>query len=85
MSNFDIEADDRRTESIVKKARTKTQKFTRNTTLRTTEIITRQSFDIVKKLGDGAYGVVYLVKKKDTGQLFALKELEKEHILRYNK
>jgi serine/threonine protein kinase len=32
-----------------------------------TEILTRDSFDIVKKLGDGAYGVVYLVKKKDTG------------------
>jgi serine/threonine protein kinase len=70
-----------RKESVVRK----TQKFTRVTTLRTTEIITRESFDIIKKLGDGAYGVVYMVKKKDTGHLYALKELEKNHILRYGK
>jgi len=28
---------------------------------------------------------VYLAKKKDTGQLYALKELKKDHILRYDK
>jgi len=53
--------------------------------LRTTEIITRESFDIDKKLGDGAYGVVYKAIKKDTKKNFALKELEKDHILRYGK
>lgn len=68
----------RRTKSKINGATDRvTQKYTRTTCLRVTEILTRDSFDIVKKLGDGAYGVVYLVKKKDTGQLFALKELEK--------
>ena len=44
-----------------------TQKFTRNTTLRTTEILTRDSFEVIKKLGDGAYGIVYMVRKKIGG------------------
>lgn len=38
-----------------------TNRYTRMTTLRVTEILTRNSFNIVKKLGDGAYGIVYLV------------------------
>ena len=65
-----------------------TQKFTRATTMRTTEILTKDSFKVVKKLGKGAYGSVYLVKKKSdkyTEKLYAMKELEKEHILKYDK
>ena len=62
-----------------------TQRFTRHTTLRKSEEITVESFDRDKKLGDGAYGVVYKVTKKDTKKNFALKELEKQHILRYGK
>ena len=62
-----------------------TNRYTRITTLRVTEVITKQSFNIVKKLGDGAYGVVYLVQKKDTAKLYALKELSKDHILRFSK
>ena len=38
-----------------------TNRYTRTTCLRVTEILTRASFNIIKKLGDGAYGVVYLV------------------------
>mmetsp|Transcript_18756 Transcript_18756/g.28805 ORF Transcript_18756/g.28805 Transcript_18756/m.28805 type:complete len:210 (+) Transcript_18756:353-982(+) len=64
--------------------------------MRTTEILTKDSFTIVKKLGQGAYGSVFLVKKKGkpskykgvdngNGKMFAIKELEKQHILRYNK
>ena len=63
-----------------------TNRYTRTTCLRVTEILTRNSFNIIKKLGDGAYGVVYLAQKKDNlNQLFALKELSKDHILRYSK
>lgn len=57
-----------------------TQKFTRATTMRTTEILSKESFKIVKKLGKGAYGSVYLVKKKSdkySDKLYAMKELEK--------
>lgn len=36
-------------------------------------------------LGQGAYGVVELVKKKNTGVKYALKVLEKDHILKYDK
>lgn len=43
-----------------------TNRYTRTTCLRVTEVLTRASFNILKKLGDGAYGVVYLAQKKDT-------------------
>lgn len=52
-----------------------TQKFSRSTTLRVTEVYTKDSFQIVKSLGSGAYGTVFLVKKKGTENLFAMKEL----------
>ena len=38
------------------------------------------SFDIVKQLGVGLSGSVYLVKSKTTGTLFALKTMRKESI-----
>jgi 3-phosphoinositide dependent protein kinase-1 len=60
-------------------------RYSRNTTLRKTEVIDRNSFNIVRKLGDGAYGVVYMAEKKNDGKVFALKELEKEHVLKYGK
>ena len=81
----------RRTSTVKKKttiggiSRQTTTRYTRGTTMRTTEVITLDSFERIKKLGDGAYGIVYLVKKKDTKQIYALKELEKDHILRYGK
>jgi len=40
-------------------------------------LYSRNSFDILKDLGSGAYGKVYLVKRKTDGQLFAMKELKK--------
>jgi hypothetical protein len=54
-----------------------TQRFSRHTTLRTTEVFSKNSFVFEKKLGEGAYGLVHLVKKKDTGKYYALKELQK--------
>ena len=53
--------------------------------MRSTEIITINSFNKLKKIGEGAYGEVFLVEKKDTKVQFALKVLEKDKILRYSK
>jgi serine/threonine protein kinase len=50
-----------------------TQRLTRKTTMRETELITKDSFKFIKKLGEGAYAKVYLVKKKDTDKLYGLK------------
>lgn len=52
---------------------------------RPTENITRDMFTVLAALGQGAYGVVELVKKKNTGVKYALKVLEKDHILKYDK
>ena len=38
-------------------------------------------FSILKVLGQGAFGKVYLVKKKDTGKLFAMKTMRKHKIV----
>ena len=62
-----------------------TTRYSRKTTLRTTEVIGIESFNILKELGNGAYGTVYLAEKKDTKQLFALKELSKQFIMKHDK
>ena len=41
-------------------------------------------FDIVKVIGSGSFGKVYLVRKKDDGKVFAMKTLKKDMILRKN-
>lgn len=41
-------------------------------------------FDIVKVIGRGSFGKVYLVRKKDDGKVFAMKTLKKDMILRKN-
>lgn len=38
-------------------------------------------FECVKVLGRGAYGKVMLVKKKSSGELFAMKSLRKEEMI----
>ena len=35
---------------------------------------------MLKVIGRGAYGKVTLVRKKDTGQVFAMKTLKKRHL-----
>ena len=42
--------------------------------------MTKDSFEYIKPLGEGSYGKVYLVKKKNSEELFALKELDKDRI-----
>ena len=38
-------------------------------------------FKVIRSLGAGAYAKVYLVKKKDTEQLFAMKAIRKDKLL----
>ena len=42
-------------------------------------------FDFIKNIGQGAYGSVFHVKRRQTGLEYALKQLEKDHILKYDK
>ena len=46
--------------------------------------MTIYGFKIVSVLGRGAFGKVFLVEKKDTGEAFAMKVLNKAHILNTN-
>ena len=40
----------------------------------------RDKYEIVKTLGSGGFGVVYLVKDKHTAALYAMKELQKNRM-----
>ncbi|CAI2370208.1 unnamed protein product [Moneuplotes crassus] len=44
------------------------------------EPVTLRSFSVIKIIGEGAYGKVYLVKKIDTGVLYAMKVIRKSGI-----
>ena len=48
------------------------------------EKISRKDFDILKVIGRGSFGKVYLVKKKGTNNVFALKTLNKEVVAKRN-
>ncbi|TKR60057.1 hypothetical protein L596_029643 [Steinernema carpocapsae] len=41
----------------------------------------KEMFDIIKTIGIGAFGQVSLVKKKDTGQIYAMKKLSKKDVI----
>lgn len=41
-------------------------------------------FTSIKVIGKGSYGKVMLVRKNDSGELFAMKILKKEHIAKRN-
>ena len=47
--------------------------------------ITPEHFKYLKTIGHGSYGHVYLVEHKATKVRYALKVLEKEHIIKYGK
>lgn len=51
---------------------------------RTGSNITKNDFETISVIGKGSYGKVTLVKKKDNGQLYALKALKKAEIIRRN-
>lgn len=40
---------------------------------------------IMKKIGDGAFGTVYLAQERATQLLVAIKALDKQHIVKTNK
>lgn len=46
--------------------------------------VTKQDFQMLSVIGKGSYGKVLLVKKNDTGELYAMKVLKKSEILRRN-
>ena len=60
-------------------------RYSGGTTLDNTVVLTKQSFAAVNKLGEGAYGTVCLVKKRDDDRLFAVKEISKSKIMQFNK
>lgn len=46
--------------------------------------ISNESFENIKVIGRGSFGKVYLVKKKDTGEYFAMKILRKDELIEKN-
>eukprot|EP00339_Tiarina_fusa_P014069 CAMPEP_0117008260 /NCGR_PEP_ID=MMETSP0472-20121206/7836_1 /TAXON_ID=693140 ORGANISM="Tiarina fusus, Strain LIS" /NCGR_SAMPLE_ID=MMETSP0472 /ASSEMBLY_ACC=CAM_ASM_000603 /LENGTH=414 /DNA_ID=CAMNT_0004710243 /DNA_START=82 /DNA_END=1326 /DNA_ORIENTATION=- len=46
--------------------------------------VSLEDFDILRLVGKGAYGKVHQVRKKDTGQIFAMKVMRKEMLIETN-
>lgn len=46
--------------------------------------VCKDDFQMLSVIGKGAYGKVLLVKKKDSGQLYAIKVLKKSELQRRN-
>jgi serum/glucocorticoid-regulated kinase 2 len=57
--------------------------FTQNPSL--DKKVTRHDFEQLKVIGRGAFSRVILVRKKDTGRLYAMKIMKKEKLLREQK
>jgi serine/threonine protein kinase len=60
------------------------QKIVTEQQKRTGNNISKKDFEMISVIGKGSYGKVMLVKKRDTGQLYALKVLKKAEIIRRN-
>eukprot|EP00128_Syssomonas_multiformis_P018117 Colp12_sorted_trinity150504_noHs@7930 len=48
------------------------------------KFVSIEDFELLKVLGKGSYGKVMQVKKKDTGRIYAMKILRKDHIIQRN-
>ena len=48
------------------------------------ESVNLDDFALIKVIGRGSFGKVYLVKKKDENKYFAMKTLKKDQIIRKN-
>jgi len=48
------------------------------------EKVSVEDFDLLNLIGKGSFGKVLQVKKKDNGKIFAMKVLDKKHILDHN-
>ena len=46
---------------------------------------TIEDYEFLKPIGEGAFGTVYLAKEKLIDKKFAIKALDKGHIIKYNK
>ena len=44
----------------------------------------QDDFDIIKTVGKGSFGRVFMVKKKDTKRVYAMKVLKKEKVIARN-
>ena len=44
-----------------------------------------EDFTFIKEVGSGAFGSVFLASEKATGNYFAIKQLEKRHIVKNDK
>lgn len=60
------------------------QKCVQDQQKRTGSNISKKDFEMISVIGKGSFGKVVLVKKKDTGQLYALKVLKKAEIIKRN-
>eukprot|EP01048_Picozoa_sp_COSAG05_P020138 COSAG05_NODE_3343_length_2139_cov_24.751471_1_plen_138_part_10 len=43
--------------------------------------VNKDAFDLIRVLGQGSFGQVFLVRKKDTGDIYAMKVLKKQNLL----
>ena len=43
--------------------------------------MSNEDFENIKVVGRGSFGKVYMVRKKDTGELFAMKILRKDELI----
>jgi len=53
-----------------------------NSILYASQDVTLDHFKILKVVGRGSFGKVYLVQKKDSGEYFAMKRLKKADIIK---
>lgn len=49
------------------------------------ETVNSESFELLEELGEGGFGVVYMVRKKDTGEIFAMKVQNKKKLSKSGK
>lgn len=45
------------------------------------KLATFKDFDILEVIGEGSFGRVYKCKKRDSGQLLALKVMKKQYLI----
>ncbi len=48
------------------------------------ELVSEDSFNLLRLLGKGYFGKVYLAEKKSDGKLFAIKVIKKLDIIKWN-
>ena len=53
-----------------------------NLAYRTLEFVSKNDFNVLKVIGKGAFGTVYLVTHRVTEQVYAMKVVSKELLLR---